>query len=117
MQLTMPQRFAMPLVPQASPAGHPPQSILPPQPSPTTPQYLPFAGEQLVCAHAPESAAAPHTFGVPPPAHERGEVQLPQSRRRPQPSPMRPQYVPPTCAQVSGAHPSTGMLQTFCTHS
>src|SRR5213078_3102571 len=53
----------------------------------------------------------------PPPAQLSGDAQLPQSRSLPHPSPMRPQYVPPTCMQVSGAQPSTGMLQTFCTHS
>jgi hypothetical protein len=90
-QPVLPQRFWMFAAPHASPAGQPPQSILPPQPSPTTPQYLPFAGEQLVTVHTPESGEAPHTFAVPPPAHVRPPVQSPQSRRRPHPSPMRPQ--------------------------
>src|SRR6266542_893742 len=67
--------------------------------------------------HAPESGAAPHTFAVPPPAQVSGDAQSPQSRSRPHPSPMRPQYVPPTCMHVSGAHPSMGMLHTFCTQS
>jgi hypothetical protein len=111
------QTLAIPSMPQSCPAGQLPQSILPPQPLPTTPQYWPVANVQEVGVQAPESGAAPHTLEMPPPPQESGAVQLPQSSRRPQPSPIDPQYVPPTCAHVSGAQPSTGVLHTFCTHT
>src|SRR5882672_373499 len=52
---------------------------------------------------------------MPPPLQVSGLPQSPQSRRRPQPSPILPQYVPPTCAQVTGVHPSSGIPQTFGT--
>src|SRR5262249_55665682 len=109
--------FAMPSMPQSCPAGQLPQSTLPPQPLPTVPQYWPVACVQTVGVQTPESSDAPHTFEMPPAPHVHGEAQAPQSRKRPQPSPLAPQSGPPTCAQVRGAQPSIGVLQTFCTHT
>jgi hypothetical protein len=43
----------------------------------------------------------PQAFGVPEPPHVCGGVQVPQSMRLPQPSPMGPQ-VAPRCWQVMG---------------
>jgi hypothetical protein len=62
-----PHTFEMPLPPQLCPFEQPPQSILPPQPSPTIPQYLPVAWLQLVGVQAPESIAAPQTPSTPAP--------------------------------------------------
>jgi hypothetical protein len=81
----------MPAAPQDCPGSQLPQSILPPQPSPTTPQYWPVACVQLVGEQAPESDDAPHTFEMPPPPQVNGEGHAPQSSKRPQPSPMAPQ--------------------------
>src|SRR5579859_4280294 len=80
-----PQRFAMPSPPQLCPFGQPPQSIWPPQPSPTMPQYWPFAWLQLVTVQSPESRAAPHTFGTPLPPQVKPPGQPPQSILPPQP--------------------------------
>jgi hypothetical protein len=86
-----PQTFGMPLPPQVNPPEQPPQSILPPQPSPTMPQYLPFGWSHFVGVQAPESSAAPHTPGVPAPPQLWPVGQLPQSILPPQPSPTTPQ--------------------------
>jgi len=109
--------FARPSIPQPLPVGHEPQSILPPQPLPTTPQYWPDASTHSVGVQPTVPGVAPHTFEMPPAPQLRGAAQLPQSSARPHPSPMEPQYVPPTWAQVRGAHPSTSVLQTFCTQA
>jgi hypothetical protein len=71
-----------------------PQSIDPPQPSPTTPQYFPFAWVHWVGVQTPESRAAPQTPGVPPPPQVWPPVQVPQSIDPPQPSPTTPQSFP-----------------------
>jgi hypothetical protein len=84
--------------PHTWPAGHVlPQSTVPPQPLPMTPQYWPFACVQLIGVHAPESGAAPHTFGVPAPPQVWPPEQPPQSIEPPQPSPTTPQYLPLVC--------------------
>src|SRR5205814_3525335 len=90
-----PQRFGMPSPPHACPLGQPPQSISPPQPSPTKPQYCaPFACEHDVTVQAPESRAAPQTLGTPSPPHVKPPRQPPQSILPPQPLPTMPQYLP-----------------------
>jgi hypothetical protein len=50
------------------------------------------------------SRGAPQTFLTPPPPHVSPAGQSPQVRTPPQPSPIRPQYCPPTGLQVSGSH-------------
>ena len=64
-QLSLPQTLAVPAAPQPSPAGHAPQSIVPPQLLPMVPQYWPLATEQVV--QTPESGVVPQTLGMPPP--------------------------------------------------
>ena len=109
--------LAMPSMPQSCPEGQAPQSTLPPHPLPTTPQYWPVGCVQTVGVQAPESAEAPQTLEIPPAPQLKGDAQSPQSSKRPHPSPIAPQYVPPTCVHVRGAQPSIGVLQTFCTQS
>ena len=89
---------------QISPLVHVPQSRLPPQPSPTVPQYLP--------------APLPHAMGVQlgPPLH-RWPVQVQPDgqallhvRVPPQRFPRSPpQYWPPVGLQVSGVQAPLGM--------
>jgi hypothetical protein len=91
-QLVLPHRLAVPDPPQLSPDGHWPQSSDPPQPSPTTPQYRPPVGVQLVKMH--ELGTQMLSRHVWPEGHE------PQLSEPPQPLPMVPQYWPP----VDGVH-------------
>ena len=72
-----------------------------------TPQYCPLACVQLTGVQAPESGAAPQTFGVPPPPHVSNPVHgPPQFEVPPQPSGMVPQFLP--CAlHVVGVQPHT----------
>jgi hypothetical protein len=80
--------------------------MLPPQLSPTTPQYWPPIGLQLsrfvqLAAGVPQT---PVTFAPP---QVWGALQLMQSSDPPQPSPIMPQYwPPPAIAQVSGVQPA-----------
>jgi hypothetical protein len=68
-----------------------PQSVSPPQPLPILPQKVAVAVLQGVAGHAPESGAAPQTFGIPAPPHDNPAEQFPQSISPPQPSPTLPQ--------------------------
>jgi hypothetical protein len=89
-----PQTFGVPAPPHVKPPAQFPQSISPPQPSPTLPQYDPVACLQTVAAHVPESREAPHTLGVPAPPHVNPLLQPPQSTDDPQLFPTTPQYLP-----------------------
>lgn len=62
------------------------QVIVPPQPSGAAPQATP-AGQVV-------AGVQPQTFGVPPPPHVCGAVQLPQFSVPPQPSETVPQLAP-----------------------
>jgi hypothetical protein len=106
-----PHVLGLPPPPHVVPAGHgvPPSSpahwTRPPQPSATTPQFIP-AG-QLVRGMQP--AEPPHTLGVPPPPSALpppqvwGSEQVPQSITPPQPSPCWPQLTA-RVAHVAGTH-------------
>lgn len=59
--------------------------------------------EQVNPAGHPCGHEAPQTFGVPPPPHESGEVQVPQLSALPQPSSTAPQFFP-SSAHVFGVH-------------
>jgi hypothetical protein len=73
-----------------------PQSMTPPHPSPTLPQYWPAGVLQIVGLHAPESRPAPQMCGNPlPPQVKPAWVHWPQSMTFLQLSPIRPQYCPP----------------------
>src|SRR6185436_11287092 len=100
-----PQTLGMPPPPQVSPAlVQAPQSMLPPQLSPTTPQYWP-----LLCVHwvfMQPTGMLPQTPGVPlPPQVSPAGQGAEQLRPWPQPSPIIPQYWPPITVQVRGAQP------------
>src|SRR5438128_1017811 len=101
--------------PHTWPPVHAPQSIEPPQPSPTTPQYLPFACWHAMGVHAPESGAEPHTLGMPSPPQVCGLTHPPQSCCPPQPLPTMPQYLPFICAHATGVHApeSSGLPHTL----
>jgi hypothetical protein len=89
-----PQTFGVPAPPHVNPAAQFSQSISPPQPSPTLPQYDPVACLQTVAVQAPESREAPHTLGVPAPPQVKPALQSPQSMDDPQLLPTTPQYLP-----------------------
>jgi hypothetical protein len=96
--------------PQTPPSGHAiPQSLVPPQPSPMTPQYCPPPG--VVHAKGTQLAGT-QTFGfcaapqVPPAG------QVPHEIEPPQPSPMVPQKRNPMASQVSGLQ-LLGMQKLF----
>ena len=96
----------MPAPPQVCPAGQPPQSILPPHPSPTMPQYLPLACVQLAGVHPIDAAQVRG-------CRRRRKLcpagQPPQSILPPQPSPTTPQYLPFGRRQTVGVHaPESG---------
>src|SRR5262245_53348021 len=96
----VPHTPGVPPPPQVSPAGQAPQSRVPPQPSPTIPQYLPPGGVQVTAWHIPPPV--PQTLATPPPPQVSVPERPPQSIRRPQPSPIMPQYLPPSCWQATG---------------
>src|SRR5258706_324099 len=99
----------MPSPPQLWPPVQPPQSIWPPQPSPTMPQYLPFACWHCVGVQRPESSAEPQTLAMPAPPQLCPLEQVPQSIWPPQPSPTTPQYCPYICMHDSGVQrPESG---------
>src|SRR5436190_558913 len=80
--------------------------MLPPQLSPTTPQYWPPIGLQLR-RFVQLDAGVPHTPAMLAPPQVWGALQLMQSSGPPQPSPIIPQYwPPPAIAQVSGMQPA-----------
>lgn len=60
------------------------------------------------------AAGLPQTFGVPPPPHVCGDVQVPQVRVPPQPSEIEPQFLP-WAAQVVGVQESmhVPLVQTW----
>src|SRR5207237_1295558 len=99
------QTSGRPAPPQDKPPGHAPQSMRPPQPLPTMPQYWPFAWTQLGGVQAPESGAKPHTLSMPAPPHVCAPGHEPQSILPPQPSPTTPQYWPLACMQLCGVQP------------
>jgi len=106
-QLVLPQRFGVPAAPHASPSGQSPQSIWPPQPLPTIPQYFPpLGGTQTVGVQRPESIGAPQTLEVPPPPQVNPPAQSAHMSCLPHPSPMLPQYVPPGWAHFSAVQAS-----------
>jgi hypothetical protein len=90
-----PQTPGVPPPPQVWPAGQPAQSMVRPQPSPTSPQYLPVGCWQVSAVQF--VGVEPHTPGIPPPPQVWPAGQPAQSRTRPQPSPMLPQYLPVGC--------------------
>src|SRR3954454_23266448 len=104
-----PQIPASPPPPQLCPAGQVPQSMVLPQPSPTSPQYWPFGhwhitdmqpaigGDPQTPGMRPATGADPQPPGMPPPPQLWPLGQPPQSRVLPQPSPTTPQYLPPAC--------------------
>ena len=63
-------------VPQAIPFMQAPQSSVPPQPLPITPQYSPPEGVQLTGVQL--AAVAPQMPAIPPPPQVNGELQAPQ---------------------------------------
>ena len=84
------------------PLSQVPQSMVPPQSSPMTPQYWPPIGLQLT-RFVQLPAARRTRPAMPAPPQVRGAVQPPQSSVPPQPSPIMPQYLPPPAVlQVSG---------------
>src|SRR4051812_11806521 len=91
-QLSGKQTLATPPPPQVYPVGQAPQVSVPPQPSPTDPQYWPpLAGlqvplVQLAGGGVPQAPATP----PPPQVWPVGQV-VPQSSDWPQPSPITPQ--------------------------
>src|SRR3954469_18772586 len=90
-QLSGKQTLATPPPPQVYPVGQAPQVNVPPQPSPTDPQYWPppegvqVPLVQLVGGGVPRAPAAP----PPPQVWPVGQV-VPQSSDWPQPSPITP---------------------------
>src|SRR6185436_3356052 len=96
-----PQTLGMPPPPQVSPAlVQAPQSMLPPQLSPTRPQYCPLLWVHWVFMQP--TGIAPHTPGMPPPPQVVPVGQPPQSFIFPQPSPTMPQYLPVACMHSMG---------------
>src|SRR6516162_1638519 len=96
---------AVPVVAQAMPLAQAPQSSVPPQPLPITPQYWPPFGVQLTGVQL--AAVAPHTPSIPPPPQVSAPVQPLQVSVPPQPSPIEPQYcAPPPALQVAGTQPA-----------
>src|SRR5262245_30966983 len=84
------------------PLSQAPQSMLPPQLSPTTPQYWPPIGLQL-SRLVQLAAGVPQTPAMLAPPQVMGALQPWQSSVPPQPSPILPQYWPPLAsAQVIG---------------
>src|SRR5499427_3881190 len=79
-QLTGAQTLSMPRPPQVPPLGQAPQSMLPPHPSPTTPQRRPPLASQLIGAQLLRMQTLP--LHVSPVSHD------PQASARPHPSPM-----------------------------
>src|SRR5262245_26090382 len=78
---------------------------MPPQPSPTTPQYLPLACMQL----AGVQPTMPHRFGMLAAPHASPAGQPPQSTLPPHPLPTTPQYLPFIGEQLVGVHaPESG---------
>src|SRR5438067_1570504 len=98
--------FGRPAPPQSWLVGQPPQSILPPQPLPTMPQYWPFACVQLSGVQRPEPGGNPHTPSRPAPPHVCPVAQPPQSILPPHPSPTTPQYLPLAWVQLAGVQPT-----------
>jgi hypothetical protein len=66
-------------LPHVWPAAHPPQSTWPPQPLPTTPQYLPPLVVHWMGEQAPESGGKPQRLVRPAPPHVCAPEQPPQS--------------------------------------
>jgi hypothetical protein len=88
---------------QTSPAMQVPQSLLPPQPSPMVPQYLPEPVPHAMGAH--EAPPLQRWFWQVQP----GVVQALQVMALPQPSPScPPQYCPPIGLQVAATQPTAG---------
>ena len=78
--------------------GAPGQSRVPPQPSEIVPPDAPWAAHVV--------GVQPQTFGVPPPPHVFGAVQVPQLNVPPQPSGTEPQLFPAGHV-VIGVQPQT----------
>ena len=94
-----------PVVAQAMPFVQAPQSSVPPQPLPMTPQYCPPEGVQLTGVQL--ALLAPQTPAMPPPPQLSAPLQALQVSEPPQPSPIAPQYcAPPAALQVAGTHPA-----------
>src|SRR5690606_4862297 len=100
--------FGIPISPQTPPSGHSPQSIVPPQPFPISPQYCP--PDSVVHEMGVQFVESPHTFSMPPPPQVFGGAHSPQSSVPPQPSPTSPQNSPPIVSQVSGTQPGPVQL-------
>jgi hypothetical protein len=89
---------------------HVPQLSESPQPSPAGPQLI-FCEAQVSGTQSPPSKPpsggmkpVPHTPGLPPPPHFKGDAHVPQEAiNPPQPSPAGPQ-LKPMSAQVFGLH-------------
>ena len=94
----------VPVVAHPMPLAQVPQSSVPPQPLPITPQYWPPFGVQESGVQL--AAVAPQTPVMPPPPQVSAPEQAPQSSVPPQPSPIEPQYcAPPPALQVAGTQP------------
>src|SRR4051794_37350903 len=80
--VAVPHTFALPPPPQVPVLHALPQLTMPPQPSATTPQFIPF-GHDVIGVHA-----LPHWLGMPPPPHDSPALvsHVPQPMRFPQPS-------------------------------
>jgi hypothetical protein len=96
----------MPAPPQVCPIGQKPQSITPPQPSPTRSQYCEFAeGLQLFFVQF----VLPQTLGMPAAPQASPVGQPPQSTEPPQLLPIVPQYWPLLTAHDCGVQvPASG---------
>src|SRR5688572_26494423 len=88
--------LVVPLPPQLVGPSHMPQSMVPPQLSAISPQFLPTS-EQTV-------RGQPHTFGVPAPPQVSGSVHQPQWSLLPQPSSISSQFLA-SISQVVGTQP------------
>lgn len=85
------------------PSAQLPQSSLPAQPLPITPQYCPPPCAVQVMGTQP--GGPPQRFGMFPPPHTAPPGQSPQVSVPPQPSPMVPQNRPAIVSHVIGTHP------------
>ena len=112
-----PQTPGVPPPPHVSGAVHVPQLRESPHLSPAGPQLI-FCDAHVSGTQSPPSSPPsggmnplPHTLGLPPAPHFKGDVQVPQESVPPQPSPAGPQ-LKPRSTQVFGVQMGAGVPHT-----
>jgi hypothetical protein len=100
LQLGSPQTDATPPPAHVAGAVQPPQSSMPPHPSPMVPQKRDAPALQVMATHPVPATHNPEVLQTWVPSHP------PQLFARPQPSPTVPQYLPVATVHSRGVHPA-----------